>query len=257
MNTTPAIRKVGRHWRLVVLFLAVAMGTLYSPCRAAAQSDKAAEASAQAAGTGSMAASHKSSHGESEEAAESDEMVQFKQSASVRWIAKILGLSLSQAYWLSLLLNFAVIAGGLWWAGRKFLPGAFRARTVSIQTAMEEARKTSEEANRRLADIESRLGRLDTEIAGMRTSAEAETAAEEERNKTAAAEDARKILQQAEQEIEAAAKTARRELTAYAADLAVSLAENRIKVDPQTDQVLVRGFSRQLTGYGERQKDGR
>lgn len=257
MTRTPAIRRIARHWRLVVLFLAVAMLTLYSPSQAAAQREETPQASAQPAGTGSMSARHDHSAGESEEAAERDETAQFKQSASVRWLAKTLGLSILQAYWLSVLLNFAVIAGALWWAGRKYLPGIFRARTASIQTAMEEARKTSEEANRRLADIESRLGSLDTEIAGMRASAEAETAAEEERNKTAAAQDARKILEQAEQEIEAAAKTARRELTAYAADLAVSLAENRIKVDPETDQVLVRGFSQQLTGNGERQKDGR
>ena len=44
----------------------------------------------------------------------------------------------------------------------------------------------------------------------------------------------------------AAAKAARRELTAYAADLAVGLAQKQIRVDAATDQALVREFAGQL-----------
>ena len=110
------------------------------------------------------------------------------------------------------MLNFAVIAGTIFYFWKKNLPGVFRNRTASIQQAMVEARKASEEANRRLAEIESRLSRLDSEIAGMRDAAEKEAAAEEARIKAAAEEDARKIVESAEQEIAAAAKLARREL---------------------------------------------
>jgi len=46
--------------------------------------------------------------------------------------------------------------------------------------------------------------------------------------------------------IAAAAKAARRELTAYAADLAVALAQKQIRVDAATDQALVREFAGQL-----------
>ena len=81
----------------------------------------------------------------------------------------------------------------------------------------------------------------------MRGAAEKEAASEEARIKAAAAEDARKIVESAEQEIAAAAKLARRELTAYAADLAVSLAAQQIKVDPATDQALVRDFGQKLS----------
>ena len=94
-----------------------------------------------------------------------------------------------------------------------------------------------------MAEIETRLSRLDAEIGDMREAAEKEAAAEEERIKAAADEDARKIVESAEQEIAAAAKAARRELTAYAANLAVSLAAKQIKVDTATDQALVRGFA--------------
>jgi F-type H+-transporting ATPase subunit b len=185
---------------------------------------------------------------ESREAAgeEQDETAQFKQSASVRLIAKWTGLSLQHAYWLSVLLNFAVIAGILGWAGRKHLPGIFRDRTSAIQKAMQEAQKASDEARRKLAEIESRLMKLDVEIGMMRDAAEKEAAAEEARIKAAAEEDARKIVQSAEQEIAAVAKAARRALTAYAADLAVGLAQKQIHVDAATDQSLVRSFSGQL-----------
>jgi F0F1-type ATP synthase membrane subunit b/b' len=84
----------------------------------------------------------------------------------------------------------------------------------------------------------------------MRAAAEQEAAAEEQRIKAAAAEDARKIVVSAEQEIAAAAKAARRELTAYAADLAVSLAKKQIHVDAATDQALLRSFAKELSVNG-------
>ena len=60
----------------------------------------------------------------------------------------------------------------------------FRARTAAIQKAMQEAQKASEDARRRLAEIESRLMKLDGEIGMMRNAAENEAAAEEARIKS-------------------------------------------------------------------------
>ena len=183
---------------------------------------------------------------EEREASGEDENAQFKQSASVRMLAKLTGGNLQHAYWLAMLINFGVIVAVAFWAGKKFLPGIFRARTAAIQKAMEEARRASEDANRRLGDIESRLSRLDEEIAAMKAAGEADLAAEELRIKAAAEEDARKIVESAEQEIGAAAKAARRDLTSYAADLAVSLAKKQIHIDTNTDSSLVRTFADRL-----------
>jgi F-type H+-transporting ATPase subunit b len=177
---------------------------------------------------------------------EKDEMAEFKESASVRGIARLTGLNLQQSYWLSVVLNFIVIAAAIVWAARKYLPGMFRDRSAAIQKAMQEAQKASEEARQKLAEIEARLMKLDVEIGMMRDSAEKEGAAEEARIKAAAEEDARKIVVSAEQEIAAAAKAARRQLTNYAADLAVGLARKQIHVDAATDQALVRNFAGQL-----------
>lgn len=175
-----------------------------------------------------------------------DETAEFKQSSSVQRIARLTGLSLSNAYLFSIVLNFVLIAGVIFWAGRKYLPGLFSARTAAIQKAMQEAQKASEEARRRLAEIENRLMKLDGEIGMMRDSAEKEAAAEESRIQAAAQQDARKIIETAQQEIASAAKSARRELTAYAADLAVSLAKKQIHVDAAADQALVRNFAGEL-----------
>jgi F-type H+-transporting ATPase subunit b len=190
---------------------------------------------------------------------EKDQTAEFKESASVRLIAKWTGLSLQHAYWLSVLLNFVAIVGVIVWAARKYLPGIFGARTAAIQKAMQEAQKASDEARRRLAEIESRLMKLDVEIGMMRDAAEKEGAAEEARIQAAVQEDARKMVESAQQEIASAAKAARRELTAYAADLAVGLAQKQIRVDAATDQALVRQFAGELglceaSGLG---KDGR
>jgi F-type H+-transporting ATPase subunit b len=170
----------------------------------------------------------------------------FKVSGSVRFVAKKLGISPETASLLSFLFNFGVIAGIFIWVTRKYLPGAFHARTAAIQKAIKEAQKASEEARQRLAEIESRLGKLDTEIGAMRDAAEKEAAAEEVRIRAAAEEDARKILEAAQQEIASAIKTARRELTAYAADLAIGLAKRQIHIDAATDQALVQNFASQL-----------
>ncbi len=186
-----------------------------------------------------------------------DEMEEFKHSGSVKLISRITGLNLQQSYWLGMLLNFAVITGLIGWAGRKYLPGLLRDRTAAIQRAMQEAQKASEEARRKLAEIETRLQKLDVEIGMMRNAAEREGAAEEVRIQAAAEEEARKIVAAAEQEIAAAAKAARRQLAAHAAELAVGLAQKQIRVDAATDQALVRDFAGQLGSTNNKSgKDG-
>jgi F-type H+-transporting ATPase subunit b len=211
-----------------------------------------------ASDSASMAPGRQLAH-ESREAAgeEKDEMEEFKHSPSVQLVHRLTGLSVQNSYWACFIFNFVVIAVGLIWAGRKYLPGMFRDRTAAIQKAMQEAQKASEEARRKLADIEARLQKLDVEIGRMRDAAEKEGESEEARIQAAAEEDARKIVVAAEQEISAAAKAARRQLTAYAADLAVGLAKKQIHVDSATDQRLVRDFAGQLGSTQENSgKDG-
>lgn len=182
---------------------------------------------------------------------EENEHAQFKESPSVKFVARVTGTSLATAYWLSVGLNFAVVAVLIFIGMKKALPAAFRERTASIQKAMEEARKASEDANRRLGDIESRLAKLDQEIAGMRGAAEDEARKEEERIQAVTEEERKKVVQTAEQEIVAAARSARSQLKAYAAELAVGLAEKKISVGAAEDRELVRSFAEQLGKDGK------
>jgi F-type H+-transporting ATPase subunit b len=203
-----------------------------------------------------------------------EENVNLKHASPVRWMARKTGLSVHQAHLVALFFNFAVVVVIIGWAAYKFLPAMFRDRTASIQRALEEARSASQDANRRLADIENRLRQLDVEIGRMQASAEKEANAEEIRVQKAAEDDIRKVVLAAEQEIAAASKQARRELAAHTASLAIALASKQINVDSATDQMLVRSFASTLasndgqndnrkgegnrgTNKDERGKDGR
>jgi len=197
---------------------------------------------------------------ETREAAGEDdeEHADLKHAKPVRWLARKIDWSVHGTHLLLSGINFAIIAAILIWAGRKYLPGMFRTRTASIQQALQEARAASEDANRRLTDIETRLRQLDGEIGRMQSAAENEGAAEEARIKKAAEDDVRKLVLAAEQEIDAAAKQSRRELSNHTASLAIALAKRQINVDTTTDQVLVRTFAAKLATKNDNGgKDGR
>lgn len=179
---------------------------------------------------------------------EADEEKQFKESASVKWIGSKLGLSATNAYWISTLLNFAVIAFLAFMLLKSNLPKAFRDRTDAIRKGMEEASKASAEAKQRLGSIEERLSKLDAEIAEMQASTERDIRTEEDRLKLAAAEEARKIEESVKSEIETVSTLARRELKQFAAELAVGLAEKKIQVSENADRALVAEFASRLDG---------
>lgn len=185
---------------------------------------------------------------------EEEENANLKHSAMVQKLAKLTGLSVHQAHLVAIVINFGLIAFLVYWLTRKAVPAALRNRTQSIQQALEEARAASQQANQRLAEIEARLRKLDVEIGTMQAAAEQEAEAEEGRIQKAAEDDMRKVVAAAEAEIAAAAKQARRELTAHTADLAIALARKQISVDAGTDQELVRNFAGQLSGNSG--KDG-
>jgi F-type H+-transporting ATPase subunit b len=257
---------------LFAAFLAFAMGiaaTAWQPAAAQSNPQSSAQSSSQSNaqsadaaagirtsaksagdhGTETKAAAEKEAaeKGAAEkEAAEDDGTAQFKQSPSVRWLGRHLGLGGPAMYWLAVVINFAIITLGVVYFSRLHLPTVFRTRTESIRKAMDEAKATSDDAKTRLAAIESRLGRLDSDIAAMRSKAEQDGAAEEARIRAAAEDDKQKIVEAAAQEIDVAAKAARRDLAAYAADLAVNLARRRIQVDVGADQALVSGFAAAL-----------
>ena len=192
---------------------------------------------------------------------EQEENASLKHAKPIQWLARKIDWSVHGTHLLLSVLNFAIIAVIVFWAARKSLPGMFRNRTASIQQALEEARAASQDANRRLADIENRLRQLDVEIGQMQAAAEKEGDSEEVRIQKATEEEMRKVVATSKQEIATAAKQARRELAIHTANLAVTLARQQINVDSNTDQVLVRSFASKLASdssdKGDGGKDGR
>jgi F-type H+-transporting ATPase subunit b len=182
--------------------------------------------------------------------ASADPGAQFRNSASLKWMAHKLGVSTATAYGLSAVENFLLIigAGVLLLCSR--LPAFFRNRTQGIRQALDEARKTNAEALQRLSAIEERLAKLQIEIAALQSAADHESQAEGERIRAAAEEEKRKIMEAADQEINAAVSLAKREFRTYAADLAATLAANSIQVDACTDEALLRAFVDQLGRSG-------
>ncbi len=180
------------------------------------------------------------------EGEDQEENQNLKHSTMVQKLAKVTGLTVHQAHLVALVLNFAIIVFLVFWFGRKVVPSILVKRSESIQRSLEEARATSQEASKRLGDIEDRLRHMDAEIASMQTVAEKEAEGEEARIQKAAEDELRKVVQAAEHEIAAAAKQVRRELSTYTADLALALARKQINVDSNTDQVLVRNFASNL-----------
>jgi F-type H+-transporting ATPase subunit b len=179
-----------------------------------------------------------------EKAAEEEDAV--RHSPAVKYIARKTGLTVDQTYWVCIGLNFAVVFGSIAIMLRRKLPGYFTGRTSTIQQGIEDARKTSEEARQRLTEVEGRLSRLDTEIASMRREADENARAEEQRILAAGEEERRRIVASSEQEIEMTANAARRELKSYVSELAIELAEKKIRVSKDTDEALVRAFTSQM-----------
>ena len=236
------------------LFFVLLLGSASLACAALQQPSDAAPA------TGSAAAGPASSDAQTAEANEpqgtneelNDEEATFKYSPAVRFIARHTGLSVTSAFWACYSLNFVVIAILIWLAMKSNLPAMLRGRTQEIQKGIQDARHASEDAGRRLKEIEARLSRLSLDVDEMQKHAEAESRAEEERIRSSIEEEKQKILQAAHQEVEQATNAARRELQKYAVTLAVDLAEKGIRIDAQEDKTLVESFVEQLGSEARR-----
>lgn len=237
---------IGRRQKIIATMLFAALLLAALPANVRAQENSKPQSAAPAA----QASAQKSQAAGAMKESRSEEEDPVRHSAAVKWIAKKTGLTADQAYWLCFLFNFAFVFIFIAVMLRKKLPGYFKGRTSAIEKGIEEARKMSEEARRRLTEVEARLSRLDTDIAAMRSEAEENAKAEEQRIQAASEEERRRIVTSAEQEIAMAANAARRDLKTYVAELAVDLAEKKIRVGKDTDEALVERFTVDLRKDG-------
>lgn len=144
--------------------------------------------------------------------------------------------------------NFAMLAAGLGYLVAKKGGPWFAARSVAIRKGIAEAEEIHAEAEARAADVDRRLAGLGAEIEALRSHARQEQAAEGERIRQQTAADLARIQEHAAREIDAAGKTARLQLKRYSAQLAMDLAEQKIRrqMTPGIQSALVENFVRDV-----------
>jgi F-type H+-transporting ATPase subunit b len=193
------------------------------------------------------AAGNVDSHYEKMDAPEnkSDEE-KYLHSATVQAIARVMHVKTETAATIFQDLNAAIIWVAIIWFLVKFLPKAFRKRSETIQKDLVEARSATEEARERLSAVEARLAKLDSEIEAIRKQAEHDSVEDEQRIKASLEEERKRIIESAEQEIEAFGSAAQRDLKRLAADLAVERAMQRIHLGADADRILVQNFAADL-----------
>jgi F-type H+-transporting ATPase subunit b len=148
-------------------------------------------------------------------------------------------------------LNFAILAGGLWWFFKEPFATYLRDRHNAIRKDLVEAANVKAAAAAQLEELERRLQALPGEIDALRQRGSEEIAAEEARISALAAAERERLLEQTRREIEVQVRLAKRELVEHTANLAVQLAGERIRqqitpadqdrlVDTYLDQVKER-----------------
>jgi len=176
----------------------------------------------------------------------------YRMSPTVIKLGSMLGMGPETAANVFTIFNIVVLFGAVIYGAAKALPKVLRARSTSIQKHLVDARTATEEASARLGAVEARLAKLDEQIAGMKTQAEADAAREEQRIKANAEDEKARIIAAAEAEIQNATTLARREIQKYAAELAVEQAVKKLVVTAETDKLLVASFAARL---GEESKN--
>jgi len=98
--------------------------------------------------------------------------------------------------------------------------------------------------------VEARLANLQSEIQKLREAAHAEMIAESERIRRETEHHVQRIREQSVEEMALMTRAAKQELRKYAAELAIRLAEQRIRfrMNPETQEQLVDGFLHDLHG---------
>jgi F-type H+-transporting ATPase subunit b len=175
-----------------------------------------------------------------------DENDEFRHSAAVTSLGKMMGMNPEQAATAFTVFNFIILAIAVGYGLLKALPKMFRARSSAIQKQLVDARTATEEATARLNSVEARLSKLDDQIAGMRDQAKTDSVRDEKRIRQSVEDEKVKIVSAAESEIASATAMARREIQKYAAELAVEQAARKLVVTAETDRLLVESFAHKL-----------
>lgn len=154
--------------------------------------------------------------------------------------------------WLTVakLVNLAIFIGVIIYFLRRPVSESLRVRRENIRRDLMRAQEERDAALAKLREVDARLSNLDAEVEAIRAQARKEAAEERQRIERSTEEDVRRLSEQAQREIESAAKVARQDLRRYVAEQSVRLAEEMIRAQmrPEDDARLVREYVDDLGG---------
>jgi len=144
--------------------------------------------------------------------------------------------------------NFAILVGGLAYFLRRPITSYLASRETQISQDLVAAAEMRSAATAQLAEIDKKLQSLPAELDALRTQGAEDVAAEQRRIAQTAAAERQRLIEQTHREIEMRLRVARRELTEHAAQLAINVAEERIKrsITPDDQLRLVDRYTAQL-----------
>ena len=181
------------------------------------------------------------------DAPESDEQLEhYAHSSVVKYLAGKVGISTPEMARIFEDFNSGVLIAIILYFVLTRVPKSFSEKRRKLAEDLVEARKATENAEKRLTSVEARLQSLGGEIEEMRGHAAEIAQGEEARIRAAMEAERERIVHSAEAEIEAAQSNAERGLKRYAADLAVDRATERVSLDTEGDRMLVDEFLQSL-----------
>ncbi|MGB8953177.1 MAG: ATP synthase F0 subunit B [Candidatus Aminicenantales bacterium] len=155
-------------------------------------------------------------------------------------------------------INFIILFGGLTYILYKPLRNFLEKRTADVGQSIRESETLRTEAEKKLQEARQRLADLEKEIHGLRKAAEAEGIREKARIQSITEKEMERIRQLTREEIERQARAGIRELREFTADLAVTLAEARIKekASPREHTLLIDKSIERLAELYEKSNSG-
>ena len=227
----PTVRRTSLPLLTLLLLLVLAAAAAGSRAVVSAQGHEAAppktDAAAQPAAQGA-AVEHGAAHGEAREAAHGSEH-------PVRDVV-------------AKLFNFAILVGALTYFLKTPIAGYLAGRSAQIRQDLVTAAELRKTASAQLEQIQQKLNALPAELDALKARGEEDVRAEKVRMAQLAAAERERLIAQTRREIDMRLRLARRDLTEYAAQLAVNVAQDRIArtITPEDQLRLVDRYASQL-----------
>jgi F-type H+-transporting ATPase subunit b len=134
--------------------------------------------------------------------------------------------------------NFVILGGVLVYFLKTPISTYLASRETHIRQDLVMASDMRATASAQLAEIDRKLKALPAELEALKVQGAEDVKAEQTRIAQAAAAERERLIAQTRREIDSRLRTARRQLTEHAAELAVQIAEERIKRSITTDDHL-------------------